>query len=114
MRYVTYAQTEEGEARRGSHVKVEGEDVKVDREAMVLWRRAVKSRTTRRLEVKTHPSQQTILRERTIPGLPRGGMGMTNPPRMALPWLMGVLPPPHPLTSGNAILRGKTSCDTRY
>jgi hypothetical protein len=52
------------------------------------------------IEVKTHPSQQTILRERTIPGLPRAGMGMKNPPRMALPRLTAVLPPPHPLTSG--------------
>jgi hypothetical protein len=27
-------------------------------------------------------------------------MGMKNPPRMALPRLTAVLPPPHPLTSG--------------
>jgi hypothetical protein len=68
----------------------------------------------RQTKVKTHSSPQTILREKTIPGLPRVGMGIKNPPRMALPRLTGVLPPPHPLTSGDTILREKTLCETRY
>jgi hypothetical protein len=60
---------------------------------------------SRAREGKKAPRWINILRESTIPGLMKAGIGMLHPRRMVLSKKTGMLPCAHSLNSGNAMLQ---------